>query len=149
VTALLRELGNPRELEEFVRKGETAHLERDLGLGSLERVELLLRLDNAFSIHLPEKVIAEADTAADLLEAVLQQLSTSTNGASADDSRISGSRIRDFHSAVPDEMRRNLRDEIARAETLTDVFRIRARLNPETAHIHLYEEDGTVRTITC
>ncbi|HXT74524.1 MAG TPA: acyl carrier protein, partial [Candidatus Angelobacter sp.] len=118
VTTLLRELGNPCALEEFSRKGEAAHLERDLGLGSLERVELMLRLDNAFSIHLPEKVVAEADTAADLLEAVVQQLSSSPNDASADDSRVSStSRIRDFHPAIPGEMRRNLREELARAET--------------------------------
>ena len=150
VTTLLRELGNPRALEEFARKGEAAHLERDLGLGSLERVELMLRLDNALSIHLPEKVVAEADTSADLLEAVLQQLSSAPNDTSTDDSRISPtSRIRDFHPPIPSETRRNLRDELARAETLSDVFRIRARLDPATAHIHLYEEDGELRTITC
>ena len=149
VTTLLRELGNPRALEEFARKGEAAHLERDLGLGSLERVELMLRLDNAFSIHLPEKVVAEADTPADLLEAVLQQLSISPNDTSTDDSRVSSMRIRDLHPAIPGGMRANLRDELARAETLTDVFRIRARLDPATEHIHLYEEDGKVRTITC
>ncbi|MGH9727713.1 MAG: AMP-binding protein, partial [Candidatus Acidiferrales bacterium] len=43
----------------------------------------------------------------------------------------------------------NLREELARAETLNDVFRIRARRDAATAHIHLYEEDGTLRTITC
>jgi len=144
------DLRNPRALEEFARKGEAAHLERDMGLGSLERVELMLRLDNAFSIHLPEKVVAEADTAADLLEAVLQQLSSSPNDVSTDDSRVpSTSRIRDFRPAIPGEMRRNLLEELARAKTLTDVFRIRARLDPATEHIHLYEEDGKVRTITC
>lgn len=149
VTTLLRELGNPRALEEFARNGEAAHLERDLGLGSLERVELMLRLDNAFSIHLPEKVVAEADTPADLLEAVLQQLSSSPKDASTDDSRVSSTRIRDLRPPVPSEMRRNLRDELARAETLTDVFCIRARFDAATAHIHLYEEDGKLRTITC
>jgi len=150
LTELLRELGNPRALDEFARHGANAHLERHLGLGSLERVELMLRLDNVFSIHLPEKVVAEADTPADLLEAVLQQLSSAPNDASTDDSRVSPStRIRDFHPAIPCQMRRTLREELARAETLTDVFRIRARIDPATAHIYLYEEDGKIRTITC
>ena len=40
----------------------SAHLDRDLGLGSLERVELFVRLDQAFGAHLPERVVAEADT---------------------------------------------------------------------------------------
>ena len=38
-----------------------AHLERDLGLGSLERVELLLRLNAALGIQLPEQALAEAE----------------------------------------------------------------------------------------
>ncbi|MGH7839345.1 MAG: hypothetical protein ACREQC_16175, partial [Candidatus Binataceae bacterium] len=44
VAELLGELGNPRALDECARQGTAAHLERDLGLGSLERVELMLRL---------------------------------------------------------------------------------------------------------
>ncbi|MGH9782519.1 MAG: acyl carrier protein, partial [Candidatus Acidiferrales bacterium] len=102
VMGLLSELGNPRALEEFSRKGEAAHLERDLGLGSLERVELMLRLDNTFSIHLPEKVVAEAGTASDLLEAVLRQLSAALNEACIDDSRVTpATRTRDLHPAIP------------------------------------------------
>lgn len=144
VTELLRELGNPRALDEFARKGAAAHLERDLGLGSLERVELMLRLDNTFSIHLPEKIVAEADTVANLLEAVVQQLAIG-----ADDPYAAAAPARSIRPPVPGEMRGNLRDELARAETLTDIFRIRARLDATTAHIYLYEEAGNLRTITC
>jgi 1-acyl-sn-glycerol-3-phosphate acyltransferase len=68
VRALLVELANPGlTLPDLAG----AHLERDLGLGSLERVELMLRLDAAFGIQLPEPTVAEANTVADLVEAVL------------------------------------------------------------------------------
>src|SRR3989441_7115595 len=63
---LLAELGSPRALS-AVRGA--AHLDRDLGLGSLERVELRLRLDSAFGTRLPEQTVAEADTADDLVAA--------------------------------------------------------------------------------
>ena len=45
-------------------------LERDLGIGSLERVELLVRLERAFGVPLGEGVLAEAETASDLAAAV-------------------------------------------------------------------------------
>jgi len=47
-------------------------LERDLGISSLERVELLLRLEQAFHIRLPDAVRAEAVTLSDLVSAVLR-----------------------------------------------------------------------------
>src|SRR3989442_15597457 len=64
---LLAELGNPRALS-AVRGA--AYLDRDLGLGSLERVELMLRLDSAFGTRLPDQAVAEADTIDDLVAAV-------------------------------------------------------------------------------
>lgn len=47
-------------------------LERDLGISSLERVELLLRLEQAFHIRLPDAVMAEAVTLSDVVTAVLR-----------------------------------------------------------------------------
>src|SRR6202023_245772 len=55
----------------------SAHLERDLGLGSLERVELFLRLDRAFGSHLPERIVAESDT----LNEVITSLAAAIGGA--------------------------------------------------------------------
>ncbi len=48
-----------------------SHLDRDLGFDSLGRAELLLRVDREFRVHLPESLIAEAETPADLLQALL------------------------------------------------------------------------------
>src|SRR6202161_3837939 len=72
VRQLLVELGGARGMEELVARGTKAHLERELGLGSLERVELMLRLGDACGVRLPDRVVAGADTAQDLAEAILR-----------------------------------------------------------------------------
>jgi 1-acyl-sn-glycerol-3-phosphate acyltransferase len=46
-------------------------LERDLGFDSLERAELLLRLERAFHVRLPARTLVEAETPRDLVRAVL------------------------------------------------------------------------------
>ena len=46
-------------------------LDRDLGIGSLERVELLFRLEQAFRIRLADRVMGEADTVLDLAQAIV------------------------------------------------------------------------------
>lgn len=61
---LLRELGNSAASEAL--KG-SARLERDLGLGSLERVELMSRLETSLGKSLPESAIAEAITLDDII----------------------------------------------------------------------------------
>lgn len=45
-------------------------LDRDLGFDSLSRAELLVRIDKAFGVRLPDEVIGEADTVADFLAAL-------------------------------------------------------------------------------
>ncbi|MCY4599421.1 MAG: acyl carrier protein, partial [Acidobacteria bacterium] len=45
-------------------------LEQDLGIGSLERVELAVRLEQAFDVSLGDEMMVEADTPADLVSAV-------------------------------------------------------------------------------
>ena len=46
-------------------------LDLDLGLDSLSRAELLARLDKAFRVRLPEQLLGEAETPADVLHALL------------------------------------------------------------------------------
>src|SRR6202522_4728644 len=73
VRQLLVELGGARGMEELVARGTKAHLERELGLGSLERVELMLRRGDACGVRLPDRVVAEADTVRDLIDAILAE----------------------------------------------------------------------------
>src|SRR5271168_664512 len=78
VRQLLLELGGARGLEELTARGPAAHLERELGLGSLERVELMLRLGDSCGVRLPDRVVAEADTVQDLIDAILREESVAT-----------------------------------------------------------------------
>src|ERR1700733_14962510 len=73
VRQVLGELGGSRGLQELAARGPQAHLERELGLGSLERVELMLRLGDACGVRLPDRVAAEADTVQDLIDAILAE----------------------------------------------------------------------------
>ncbi|MCL5670388.1 MAG: AMP-binding protein [Acidobacteria bacterium] len=59
VRELLTELGSVRAAESVTLNSS---LERDLGLGSLEMVELLVRTESHFNIRLPDRVAEEADT---------------------------------------------------------------------------------------
>lgn len=147
VRQLLIELGSQRTLEVFARKGSGAHLERDLGLGSLERVELLLRLDSAFAIHLPEKIVAEAETVAELQKAVQEQTAGQAEFLGEPDHVSERLEV-----TIPEEHtdhRERLLREITKAETLTDIIRIRGRADADAKHIFLYEDDEKIRTITC
>src|SRR5215471_18336859 len=146
VKELLAELGSPRTLDVFARKHSAAHLERDLGLGSLERVELLLRLDSACAIHLPENVVAEAESVADLIAAVQRQRKEAEAAPTAVRATTAPVTTR---PEVSSSHRESLLREIAHAETLTEIIRIRGRADADTQHILLYEDDEKIRPITC
>ncbi len=150
VRRLLSELGATPGLEELAARGTASHLERELGLGSLERVELMLRLGDAFGVRLPDRVVAEANTIQDLIDAILRQESragvppASTPSASLLED-VAAAKAPEAPSPFPVP---ELEGRIRSAETLTEVIRLRGRGEPARAHIHLYAEDGSVRTIT-
>lgn len=48
----------------------SSHLERDVGLDSLGRVELVLRLELRFGLHLPDTAVSSAETVGDLFALV-------------------------------------------------------------------------------
>ncbi len=145
VAQLIRELGNLQALEELNRKGGEAHLERDLGLGSLERVELMLRLDKAFSIQLPESVVGEATTLSDLLAAILRQFSE--NGVRETETERARAPL--IHTRGGEKNRDELARRLAEAESLAEIISIRGTYDAETAHIYLYEDGQKLRVITC
>ncbi len=141
---LLTELGGSRGLEELAVRGPSANLEFELGLGSLERVELILRLGGAFAKRLPDRVVAEANTVQDLIDAILgesgvgQTAHAVVPGVSATPASV---------SSAPAQ-RAEFEDQIRQAGTLTEVLRLRGRGEPRRAHIHLYQENEQLRTIT-
>ncbi len=138
VRQLLAELGSHQSLQ-AVRGA--AHLDRDLGLGSLERVELLLRLGAAFGSRLPDRVVAEADTVDDLVDALL--LHARDAGAEPLEPFSAPRPIGAAHSSVRPDTR-----SIESAETLQDVLRHRARADASRPHLYLREEDGRTSAVT-
>ncbi len=161
VRQLLVELDCSRGLEELAARGARAHLERELGLGSLERVELMLRLGNTCGVRLPDRVVAEADTMQDLIDALLREnpaaqpgdASTGSSSGGLTGSQTTGTAAATAPAQVSAptarfEMRPDLEEQIRKAESLTEILRLRGRGEPERAHIVLYEENGEPRTIT-
>jgi 1-acyl-sn-glycerol-3-phosphate acyltransferase len=129
VGRLVAELGRPPTRGAV---GLDDSLDRDLGIGSLERVELLLRLEQAFGVRLPDAVMAGAESPRDLAGALL----------AAEPS---------LPEPVP-EARAPLgrgRSAPASARTLSEVLSWHAENDPERVHIFLREEDGREQPITC
>jgi len=151
VREVLGELGAGRGLEELTARGPAAHLERELGLGSLERVELMLRLGDACGVRLPDRVVAEAETVQDLIDALLYEGLREATGART---HRTGSREAAAAAVAPvpiphaPERRADFDRQIRAAETLTEILRMRGLREPARAHIQLYEEDEQLRTIT-
>jgi|HubBroStandDraft_4_1064222.scaffolds.fasta_scaffold07785_3 fatty-acyl-CoA synthase len=143
VRELLEELGNRSATETCARAGLSAHLERDLGLGSLERVELLVRLDKAFSVHLPDSALSEADTVGDLVEAVLVE--APSNRTATTRTAATAGPASEQSQACDQTWLRTVREA---AESLTEILIARGRAEPQAAHIHIYEQDDRLRTIT-
>ena len=140
VRDLLAELGSQRTWSD--QRLSTAHLERDLALGSLERVELLLRLSQAFHVQLPDRVVAEADTVADLVDAVSGAVLSLERAAEA-----AGDAAADLFSATMADVRRSPRIAAAgqldcpdAAETLAESLIWHAARHPDRAHIFLRED---------
>ncbi|HTV57796.1 MAG TPA: AMP-binding protein [Verrucomicrobiae bacterium] len=143
VRQLLTELESGRGLDELAARGATSHLERDLGLGSLERVELMLRLGEAFGARLSERVVAEADTVQDLIDALLEEKSEPSAGG-----RVAAPRPRVEQAGAAAGARADIDEQVRRAGTLMEILRLRGLGEPGRAHIHLYEEDERLRQIT-
>jgi acyl carrier protein len=70
VTDLVHELHGPRASTLDVTL--SSRLDRDLGIDSLGRTELIVRIERAFRTRLPVSVMGEADTVGDLLIALQQ-----------------------------------------------------------------------------
>jgi acyl carrier protein len=124
-----------RELHPRSRRSITldSRLERDLGLDSLGRVELLARIEKEFGIALPERVFSEVETPRDLARAL-----TSARHPGA--------------GATPLEERAPALDQVAgtpdRAQTLTEVLAWHVQEHADRPHAQMYEESGGGACIT-
>jgi 1-acyl-sn-glycerol-3-phosphate acyltransferase len=107
-------------------------LERDFGLDSLARAELLARLERRFGVHLPESVLTSAETPRDLLKALLAGSSGSAAFA-----------LETFaEPAAPAE------PAPARTRTLLEVLDWHVQRHPERRHVLFYPGDGEPEELT-
>lgn len=115
------------------RVSMSSHLERDLGLDSLARVELLLRVGSEFGKSLPEAALAEAETPQDLLR-FIDRAGAERFAAIDPDLGISSGPI-----SIPGQ-----------AETLVEVLEWHAERTPQRPHVLLYggDQEGEFRADT-
>jgi acyl carrier protein len=98
-------------------------LDRDLGLDSLARMELLTRLEKQFAIRLPEQVLATAETPRDLLRHFDRQETVSPIPAEKKE-------VPAIHALDDDQLP-------VRAKTLVEVLGLHAATHPDRLHILL------------
>jgi acyl carrier protein len=109
-------------------------LDEDLGFDSLSRVELLLRLEHTFGISLPEQVLANAETARDLWQALL------FTGA-AEDRKPSA-------AVAPVAALDELEGEPRAARTLPEMLDWHVRSHAQRPHVYLYGDSEEPDAIT-
>ncbi|MBK8118826.1 MAG: AMP-binding protein [Sulfuritalea sp.] len=109
-------------------------LERDLGLDSLARVELLARIEQAFGVRLADDVLGSAQTPRDLLKAIASGAPAAAENASE---RVfwrapkQGDAAEEAEQANPDS-----------ATTLVEVLQWHAIRHPRRAHV-LFQRSAT------
>src|SRR5947207_3022160 len=107
-------------------------LGRELGLDSLARVELVLRLEREFAASLPEQALASSETPRDLLRFLLASAGQAPKAAD----RTLASLVQAEGVRPPDA-----------ARTLTEALEYHAQRQPERLTVHLYEE-GDEKSLT-
>ena len=108
-------------------------LDRDLGLDSLSRVELLSRVEKTFDLILAERIFFDAETPRDLLRAIL---SASTSRATVRKHDISSLQL--AKAEVTPQT----------AETLVEILHWHVKKHPDRPHIQFYRDDGEGELIT-
>ena len=134
VYALARDI-NPRRAETLSVTLDS-QLDRDLGIDSLGRVELLARLEDAFKVTIAEQALMEADTPRDLLRALVRSLA-----------QAHGRRAQNVGQVQHIELG-HVSDTPGGAETLLDVLDWHAERHPDRPHIRLYDDEGEGEVIT-
>lgn len=125
VMELVREL-HPHRLP-FIEVQPASRIDRDLGIDSLARTELILRLERAFRVRLGPKTAVEAETVHDLVLA-LQQV-----GPGPRSDLLGGATV-----ALPSAPA--ARD----AKTLLEVLDWHAAHRPDRLHLTILQDEATV-----
>jgi acyl carrier protein len=111
----------------------SSSLERDVGLDSLGRVELLARIERRFGVHLPEQIAVEAQTIGDLLEALHRAGESPARSSPTEGHRIDAAPI----AATPQG-----------AETLVEVLSWHVATHPDRTHVTLLSGNDREESMT-
>jgi non-ribosomal peptide synthetase component F len=109
-----------------IRVFASSRLERDLGIDSLARTELILRIERAFRVRLPGAIVGEAEMVGDLLHALEQ--AHPHRPARAEPAAM---------PALP------LVPAATEARTLVDVLEWHLARHPDRLHLTVLEDDAT------
>jgi len=104
----------------------SSSLDRDVGLDSLGRMELLARIERRLGVHLPEQIAVEAQTIGDLLQALQRAGETPARPSSTHGHRTDAAPI----ATTPQG-----------ALTLVEVLRWHVATHPNRTHITLLSGD--------
>jgi len=131
---LVRELRGPSS--SLLNISLSSRLDRDLGIDSLGRTELVMRIERAFRVRLPVSVMAEASTVGDLLRAL--ERATSESGAS------------EVHAVAEiSEAETQAVTPAIEANTLLAALEWHVARNPDRAHVTVLQDENIVlATIT-
>ncbi len=108
-------------------------LDRELGFDSLGRVELLARIERAFDVTLPERLLATIETPRDLLRAVQAAGASRAKPAPPEAKLVTPAAAGEAPAA---------------ADTLLAVLDWHVRAHPMRPHIYLTAENGTEEVIS-
>jgi 1-acyl-sn-glycerol-3-phosphate acyltransferase len=122
------------------RVGMDTTLERDLGLDSLSRVELLTRIERQFGASMSEHDMAEAETPRDILRA-LRSGASRNKGPQPAAAPATPADSEKGESVVLDEAPGD-------AGNLIDALLWHVRAHPQRTHVHLLEDDAGTRRLS-
>jgi len=108
-------------------------LDKELGLDSLTRVELLSRIERRFDVALPERLFAEAETPRDLLRALLRAKPLLAPGLAPE----IGGPVLPAAEAAP-----------VSAATLLETLDWHVQVHPDRPHIRRYADEGEGETLS-
>jgi 1-acyl-sn-glycerol-3-phosphate acyltransferase len=131
VTDLVHELHGSRASSLDVTL--SSRLDRDLGIDSLGRTELMLRIEHKFRARLPVSVMGEADTVGDLLKALQQ---APCEPGTSDTDFVLPAVARGDATRV---------GAAAEARTLVEVLEWHVARNPDRPHVTVLEDERAVR----
>ncbi len=126
VRELVRELH--RQRFRFIDVLPSSRIERDLGIDSLGRTELILRIERAFRVRLPAQIVGEAETVHDLVRA-LEQAGPARERIALEAPTVS------ILPTVPAAIE---------ARTLVEVLEWHAAQHPDRLHLTVLQDEVTV-----